>query len=106
MGHLDGQENGELENLLWNCRAFNTRLGVVFKRLGIGRRTRQYNPSEGAKSLAQWVSAVTSLHGSGPMNVEGAIALIRVTPSERRSQFAKQIWRLRQHGTDKTGVPF
>lgn len=80
---------------------------MVFKRLGIGRRTRQYNPNEGAKSLAQWVSAVTSLHGSGPMNVEGAIALIRATPAATRSEFAKAIWRLRrEHETDKTGVPF
>ena len=45
MGHLDGhEENGEPENLIWTCRACNTRLGVVFKRLGLGRRTRQYNP--------------------------------------------------------------
>ena len=58
-------------------------------------------------SLAQWVTAVTSLHGSGPMNVESAIELIRATPAATRSEFAKQIWRLRrQHGTDKTGVPF
>src|ERR1022692_3343887 len=47
VGHLDGfEENTEQENLVWNCRSCNTRLGVVFKRLGIGRRTRQYNPAQ------------------------------------------------------------
>ena len=108
MGHLDGhEENGEPENLLWNCRACNTRLGIVFKRLDIGRRTRQFNPTEGAESLGQWVTAVTSLRGAGPMTVAGAVQLIRATPTARRSEFAKQIGRLRrERGTDKTGVPF
>jgi hypothetical protein len=99
VGHLDGhEENTGPENLIWNCRSCNTLLGVVFKRLGIGRRTRQYNPSteDGAHSLAQWVTAVTSLKGNGPMDIEGAIELIRATPPGRRSQFAKEIWRLRR----------
>jgi hypothetical protein len=66
VGHLDGhEENGEPENLLWNCRACNIRLGVAFKRLGIGPRIRQLNPSEAAKSLGQWVTVVTSLMGPG-----------------------------------------
>jgi hypothetical protein len=47
VGHLDGfEENTDPQNLIWNCRACNTRLGVVFKRLGLGRRTRQYNPAQ------------------------------------------------------------
>jgi hypothetical protein len=46
--------------------------------------------------LAQWVTAVTSLKGNGPMDIEGAIELIRATPPGRRSQFAKEIWRLRR----------
>jgi hypothetical protein len=34
--HLDGrEENSRPENLIWNCRACNTRLGLVFKRPGI-----------------------------------------------------------------------
>ena len=77
-------------------------------RAGIGRRTHQYNPAdhEGARTLAQWVTAVTSLRGGGPMELQGAIDLIRDTPPARRSSFASEIWRLRrQHGTDK-GVPF
>jgi hypothetical protein len=55
---------------------------VVFKRHGIGRRTRQYNPSEGAKSLWQWLTAVMSMKGeSDAMNVPAAVEKIRATPS-------------------------
>jgi hypothetical protein len=57
------EENTEPENLIWNWRACNTRLGVVFKDLGIGRRTRQFSPGEGAKSLGQWLTAVMSMKG-------------------------------------------
>jgi hypothetical protein len=63
VGHLDGfEENTAPENLIWNCRACNTRLGVVFKHLGMGRRTRQYNPAQqGATSLGQWLTAVFAM---------------------------------------------
>jgi hypothetical protein len=33
VGHLDGfEENTAPENLIWNCRACNTRLGALYKR--------------------------------------------------------------------------
>ena len=108
-GHLDGfEENTEPENLIWNCRACNTKLGVVYKRLRLGRRTRQYNPaSQGAESLGQWLTAVTSMKGeSDAMTVPAAVEMIRATPPERRSEFAREIWeKRRQHGTEKQ-VPF
>jgi hypothetical protein len=32
-------------------------LGIVFKKLGLGRRTRQFNPeAQGAKNLGQWLT--------------------------------------------------
>jgi hypothetical protein len=59
VGHVDGHaENTSAENLVWTCRRCNTQMGAVFKRAGIGRRTRQFNP--GAQSLGQWLVAVTS----------------------------------------------
>lgn len=104
VGHLDGfEENTSPENLTWNCRASNTRLGIVFKRLGLGRRTRQYSPaSEGAKSLGQWLTAVMSMKGeSAEMTVPAAGEMIRATPPARRSEFAREIWaKRRQRGTD------
>jgi hypothetical protein len=110
VGHISGDERDSAsENLIWNCRACNTRLGIVLKRAGIGRRTRQFNPpeSEGAKCLGQWLTAVMSMKGeSDAMAVAAAVAMIRATPPERRSQFAGEIWqRRRERGPDKQ-VPF
>ena len=109
MGHLDGfEENTAAENLIWTCRACNTRAGVVFKRLGLARRTRQYNPaSEGATSLGQWLTAVMAMKGqSQEMTVPAAVEMIRATPPARRSEFARQIWSLRrQRGTDRAEEP-
>jgi hypothetical protein len=114
VGHVSGDESdGARENLMWNCRSCNTRMGALFKRLGIGRRTRQFNPAagrgsqQGARNLAQWVVAVMSMKGeSGEMSVPAAVAMVRATPPERRSEFAQEIWdRRREHGTDTT-VPF
>lgn len=108
--HIDGhEENNDPQNKTWACRQCNTTKGVVMRNAGLGRRTRQYNPSgEGAKSLEQWVTAVLSMKGeSSAMSVSDAVNLIHDTPQERRSRFGKQIWSLRrQHGTDKTGTPF
>lgn len=102
-----GKHNAAPENLIWNCRACNTQLGVVFKDLGIGRRTRQFNPGEGAKSLGQWLTAVMSMKGeSDAMSVSAAVEMIRATPPRKRSEFAREIWaRRRERGTDRE-VPF
>jgi ketopantoate reductase len=73
-------------------------------RVGLGRRTRQFNPqSEGARTLAQWVIAVLAMKGeSDAMEPAAAVEIIRATPPERRSKFAQQIWRLRRtRGTDR-----
>jgi hypothetical protein len=84
----------------------------TLRRAGIGRRTRQYNPvdSTGAKTMGQWLAAVQSMKGaSDQMPVSDAIAMIHATPPEKRSAFAREIWRLRRaHGTDRSAgeVPF
>jgi hypothetical protein len=111
VGHVDGhEENTVPRNLVWTCRRCNVLCGIALRRAGIGRKTRQYNPaSDGAKTLGQWLTAVTSMKGeSSDMAVSDAVALIHATPPEKRSQFAKEIWGLRRaHGTDRMGeVPF
>jgi hypothetical protein len=107
--HLDGhEEHTEQGNLSWACRRCNTQIGIVLKRVGLGRRTRQFNPpSAGATSLGQWVTAVQSMKGeSDAMDIESAVEMIRATPPARRSQFAQEIWRIRrERGTDRP-VPF
>jgi hypothetical protein len=79
VGHISGDErDSSAENLIWNCRACNTRLGIAFKPAGIGRRTRQFNPpeAEGAKSLGQWLTAVMSMKGeSDAMSLPVAVEM-------------------------------
>ena len=47
------------------------------KRAGIGRKTRQYNPTgDGAQTLGQWMNAVMSMKGQGgDMSVEDAVEI-------------------------------
>lgn len=113
IGHVDGNEShGSPENLIWTCRSCNVKSGNVLRGAGIGRLTRQFNPtSSGAKSLGQWLAAVTSMNGeSSSMPVADAVAMIHATPPERRSEFAQQIWRKRREHYGATGrsdsIPF
>jgi hypothetical protein len=104
------EENTASENLFRTCRNCNVRSALALKRAGIGRRTHQFNPAAaGARSLGQWLTAVTCMKGeSTAMSVPDAVAMIRATPPARRSEFARQIWALRrEHGTDRPDeVPF
>jgi hypothetical protein len=108
VGHVDGhEENSSPDNLMWTCRSCNVKSGNAMRRAGLGRLTRQFNPAVGADTLGAWLNAVMSMKGDGgTMAVADAVAMIRATPPEDRSRFAREIWsRRRQHGTDKT-VPF
>ena len=109
VGHVNGhEEDTSPANLLWTCRTCNVRCGNTLRRYGLGRLTRQYNPgAAGAENLGQWMNAVMSMKGEGgTMTVSDAVAMIRATPPEDRSRFAREIWaRRRQRGTDLQ-VPF
>jgi len=107
VGHLDGhEENSEPQNLVWNCRSCNTRLGHIFKTLGIGRRTRQYNPeTQGAQSYEQWATALDALKGGNLfMSVAAAVDIIHATPPEDRSYYQRQIWRIRKQKYGESGT--
>lgn len=78
---------------------------------GLGRKTRQYNPAVGAKTLGQWVVAVSAMKGENDsMSVADAVAMIKATPPEDRSRFARDIWRRRKKRYGDSGkaseVPF
>jgi hypothetical protein len=110
VGHVNGHEEDSAPgNLFWTCRACNVRCGNVLRRAGLGRLTRQYNPaSEGAPNLGAWINAVQSAKGDpgGNMPVAEAVAMIRATPPDERSRFAREIWdQRRRRGTDRA-VPF
>lgn len=69
------------------------------------------NPADGARSLAEWVTAVMAVKGqASEMPVDSAVEVIRATPPEQRSQFARQIWAKRREHYGPTGradsVPF
>ena len=96
MGHINGREEDSTPvNLFWTCRACNVRCANTLRAAGIGRLTRQYNPGtgQGAKTLAQWLTAVMSMKGqSDAMHVDAAVEMIRATPPGSRSEFAHEIW--------------
>jgi hypothetical protein len=75
---------------------------------GLGTKTRQYNPAtEGAKTVAQWVTAVLAMKGeSDAMPVGEAVDIIRATPHSRRSKFAKEIWSKRRRGNPRDPLQF
>jgi len=112
--HLNGNEaDYDPGNLVAACHRCNTKLGYILKKHNIGRRVdleykRNPEAAKPARTLAQWVIAVKSLHGeSNDMTTRQAIATIRATSPARRSHFAEDIWKIRRaKGTDKTGVPF
>jgi hypothetical protein len=107
VGHLDGhEENDNPQNLVWNCRSCNTRLGHIFKALGIGRRTRQYNPeTQGAQSYEQWATALDALKGGNLfMSVAAAVDIIHATSPEDRSYYQRQIWRIRKQKYGEGGT--
>lgn len=113
VGHVNGhEEDCDAENLFWTCRSCNVRSANTLRNAGIGRKTRQYNPaSEGAKSMAQWVTAVAAMKGeSQDMSVSDAVAMIRATSPEKRSKYAQEIWsrRKKRHGSSgrSSEVPF
>lgn len=112
---MDGHEENTLRvNLIWTCRRCNVRCGNTLRGAGLGRKTRQYNPSDatgGAENLGQWMNAVMSMKGDpgGNMAVGEAVAMIHATPPDARSDFAKQIWSVRKRRYGQIGrqeIPF
>jgi HNH endonuclease len=105
--HIDGhEEHGEPDNLMFLCKSCNTAKGISMRNAGVGRLTRQYNPtrSGGAATLGEWVRAVGSIvphRGAqyagqnyglpAAMPVGEAVAMIRATPKSRRQDFGAQL---------------
>lgn len=89
------ESNFSRRNLAYACRSCNVIIGLEHKANGKGKRVSQMNP-EGAKTMAQWVSAVLSMKGeSDAIPKNEAIEIIRATPASARSKFADEIWRRR-----------
>lgn len=90
--HVDNDEsNDRPSNLQWLCKSHNTEKGARAARMGIGRRTRQYNP--GAHSLGAYIAAVKR-HKREYHDAGGAI--IHETPIWKRREYARKIWAARR----------
>lgn len=121
--HINGREDDSSPaNIAYACRPCNTAKGAYFARVKFGKRTRQYNPTKagGAANVAEWLEAVGSIvprkgaqyagqnYGAGGrMSTAAAVAMIRATPADKRSEFAAKIWQSR-HSRARAGdsVPF
>jgi len=116
--HLDGNEsNGDGRNLAYGCRSCNQKLSAAFKKAGLGKRTRQYNPASGsAPTFAQYAWAVSQDRGRryipGSGWSEGAHdeagSIIHATPKRLRVQYAKRFAQSRQRAgrSSRSEVPF
>jgi hypothetical protein len=94
--HLDGNEsNDEPKNLAYGCRSCNATLGAAFKRAGMGRPTKQYNPARGGVPTFAQYSWAVSQGGPGGRNNSGvhdeAGAIIHATPKSKRIDYARRI---------------
>lgn len=109
VAHLDGHEENTVEdNLSWSCRSCNSFASNTLRNAGKGRLTRQFNPSKGARNVGEWMQAVGAITPridrgdrgiASTMPVSEAVAIIRATPHERRSQFASE---LRKHSASRS----
>lgn len=102
--HLDGNESNTTKgNLGLACKSCNTALGFAFKKAGLGRRTRQYNPKRGRAphGFTQYAWAVSMIcrkrdrakglcSNSGDPLVLDAVKIIRETPAATRRAYAKR----------------
>lgn len=96
--HIDGVEGHAWpQNLLWACRACNTRKGLNFRRVGLGERTAQYNPAgHGATSYSEWGELVDRVRGDVQVSRSEVLAAVRGiqrTPERARQQFAERMRR-------------
>jgi hypothetical protein len=97
--HITGNENdGDPNDLMWACKACNTYLGFLYKKLGIGRRTRQYNPAKGTRrqQLEAYGAAIKVMRGEWEGDVSKAVATIRGTPRDVRSAYTARTWPVRK----------
>lgn len=113
--HVNGVEDDlEPENLMWACRACNTRIGILMKNRGLGKRTRQFNAGRrggGLKGeMAKYAAAIKVMRGDWPGDVSAAVQTIHDTPPDIRSAYTSRTWPIRKsrYGTSgrQSEIPF
>ncbi len=104
VGHINGDEADLApENLIGTCKSCNTKLGFLFKRLGLGVPTRQYNAAvkrnagrSRSQQMAEYGAAIKVMRGEFEGDVSKAVATIRATPRAVRSAYTSRSWPVRR----------
>jgi hypothetical protein len=99
--HVNGNESdGSKRNLAWACKSCNTAKGLLFKRLGVGVRTKQFNPGRGGLSrkaqLREYNFAILVMRGVEPGDQSKAMETILKTPASIRSEYTSRSWARRK----------
>jgi hypothetical protein len=98
--HVNGNESDyAAKNLVWACKACNTRKGLLFRRKGLGVITSQSNPSRSRGGKAQmdaYAAAIKVMRGDFEGDVSKAVATIRATPPAVRSAYTSRTWSMRR----------
>lgn len=99
--HITGHESdADPDNYMWACKRCNTRIGLLMRDLGLGARTRQYNPGNAGKSrrdrLRDYGNAIKVMRGDFEGDIAAAVATIRATPRELRSAYTSRTWGTRK----------
>lgn len=111
--HVNGDEaDASPKNLVWACKACNTRKGLLFRRKGLGVITSQTNPSRGRgrTSMNEYAAAIKIMRGEFEGDVSKAVATIRATPAAVRSAYTARTWNMRRQIYGPSGrqseIPF
>jgi hypothetical protein len=101
--HVNGDESdGAAKNLLFACKSCNAKKAALMKRHGLGKLTRQYNPvgskRRGSRrdQLEAFGQAIKVMRGQFDGDVSAAVATIRATPENIRSEYTSRTWAARR----------
>lgn len=96
--HINGREaDGDPQNLMWACRSCNTRKANMLRKVGLGKLTRQYNPAGSRRDqFKAYGDAIKVMRGVFPGDVAKAVAVIRGTPRDVRSDYTAKTWTVRR----------
>jgi hypothetical protein len=101
--HISGDESDlHPQNLIWACKSCNGKKAAVMKAAGLGKLTRQYNPSRGSsggrlnRSLQAYNFAILVARGDQEGDVSKALKVIRNTPAKLRSEYTSWSWARRK----------
>jgi hypothetical protein len=107
--HINGfEEDCTPQNLIWACKSCNGIKAHLFKKNGLGRRVKQYNPAKKTAghsrvSLAEYGAAIKVMRGVFDGDVSKAMETIRNASPSIRSAYTSRTWAARRALYGPTG---